>query len=243
MKVILWWGVKMDLQELSLKDYLLECIHNEKYSVTEPLPSEYALVEQFKMTRIKVRNVYNLLEKMGLVYSQKGVGRFIKQTQKPLDVVLSGEVSFSNKMQLQTANYKSVVTKLEQISKDHPIYNKSYTKHETLYLVERLRYIDEEPAAIHRSYVVVENMPYIKNIDHRLTSIYQFYKRHGVNKFHSTFSQLSIQFASELDRDILNCEVLVPIAKVESDNWDAERNVLLEYTEILYRTDRFYFQV
>lgn len=233
----------MDAQELMLKDYLLKNIHGGAFGVCEKLPSEYALVEQFGIPRIKVRHVYNLLEKMGLIYSQQGVGRFIKQTQKPLDVVMSGKESFSEKMQSQTAHYKSIVTKLEQVPKSHAIYNKSYTKDETLYLIERLRFIDEEPAAIHRSYIIVDNMPHVKKIDHRLTSMYQFYRRHGVNAFHSTFSQLSVNYASELDRKMLNCEVLVPLVKVESDNWDAERGVLLEYTEILYRTDRFYFQI
>lgn len=233
----------MDTQELMLKDYLLENIHDGTFEICDKLPSEYTLVEQFGISRIKVRHVYKLLEKMGLIYSQKGVGRFIKQTQKPLDVVMSGEESFSEKMQNQTAHYKSIVTRIEQVSKSHAIYNNPYTKDETLYLIERLRFIDQEPAAIHRSYVVVDNMPHVKNIDHRLTSMYQFYRRHGVNVFNSTFSQLSIHYASELDREMLNCEVLVPLAKVESDNWDKERDVLLEYTEILYRTDRFYFQL
>ena len=234
---------ELDTQELLVKDYLLKNIHDRTFEDCQKLPSEYTLVEQFGISRIKVRHVYNLLEKMGLIYSRQGVGRFIKQTQKPLNVVMSGEESFSEKMKSQTTHYKSIVTKLEQVSKSHPIYNKPYTKNETLYLIERLRFIDEEPAAIHRSYIIVDNVPYVKNIDHRLTSMYQFYRRHGVNEFHSTFSQLSVHYASELDRKMLNCEVLVPLAKVESDNWDAERDVLLEYTEILYRTDRFYFQL
>ena len=233
----------MDKQELMLKDYLLETISDTKFHIEFKLPSEYQLVEQFQMSRIKVRNVYTLLEKMGLVYSRKGVGRFIKHQQKPLDVVMSGNISFSEKMKSQTANYKSKLTKFERVAQDHAIYTKADIGQEPLYLVERLRYIDDEPAAIHRSYVVISNMPEIKKIDSRLTSMYQFYQRFGVNEFRSTFSQLSVQYVNEIERNMLNCEVLVPIVKVESDNWDAERNVLLEYTEIIYRTDLFYFQI
>ncbi|WP_339212838.1 GntR family transcriptional regulator [Solibacillus sp. FSL W8-0372] len=233
----------MDKQELILKDYLLETISDTRLYIEFKLPSEYQLVEQFQMSRIKVRNVYTLLEKMGLVYSKKGVGRFIKQKQKPLDVVMSGNISFSKKMKNQTANYKSKLTKFERVAQNHAIYTKIDIGQEPLYLVERLRYIDDEPAAIHRSYVVISNMPEIKKIDSRLTSMYQFYQRFGVKEFRSTFSQLSVQYVNEIERNMLNCEVLVPIVKVESDNWDAERNVLLEYTEIIYRTDLFYFQI
>lgn len=233
----------MDKQELILKDYLFQLISTEKFPIKFKLPSEHQLVEQFQIPRIKVRNVYTLLEKMGLIYSIKGVGRFIKYQQKQLDVVMSGNVSFSEKMKSQTANYKSKLTKFERVAENHAIYTYAGVEHEPLYLVERLRYIDEEPAAIHRSYVVIRNMPEVKKIDSRLTSMYQFYQRFGVNQFRSSFSQLSVQYANEIERNMLNCEVLVPIVKVESDNWDAERNVLLEYTEIIYRTDLFYFQI
>lgn len=233
----------MNKQELLLKDYLLQTISAEKFSDKFKLPSEYQLVEQFQIPRIKVRNVYTLLEKMGLIYSKKGVGRFIKHQQKQLDVVMTGNVSFSEKMKSQTADYKSKLTKFERVAVDHAIYTKAGIEQEPLYLVERLRYIDDEPAAIHRSYVVIRNMPEVKKVDSRLTSMYQFYQRFGMSKFRSSFSQLSVQYANEIERNMLNCEVLVPVVKVESDNWDAERNILLEYTEIIYRTDLFYFQM
>lgn len=42
---------------------------------------------------------------------------------------------------------------------------------------------------------------------------------------------------------MLHCENLVPIILVESDNWNKDENVQLEYTEILYRSDRFSFQL
>lgn len=233
----------MEQQERLMKDYLLQRIHNGAYTATDKLPSEYELVEQFQLSRIKVRNVYTMLEKMGLIYSQKGVGRFIQHTQKPLQVVMTGQESFSEKMSQQAAKYKSVVTKLEQVPHTHPIYKRHHIHNQTLYLIERLRFIDDEPAALHRSYVVIEHVPQVKQIDHRLTSMYQFYRKCGITSFTSTFSELSIQYATEFDREMLQCEMLVPLAKVESDNWDVARNTLLEYTEILYRTDRFSFQL
>ena len=226
-----------------MKDYLLQGIAAGDFSQDGKMPSDYALVEMFGVPRIKVRNVYNLLEKMGVIYSQKGVGRFLRHRQKPLEVVMYGDVSFSEKMLDHTSNYKSIVTKIEQVPNDHFIFSKPYVNNGTLYLIERLRFIDGEPAAIHRSYVVADNMPEIKQVNNRLTSMFQFYKQHGVNQFRSSFSQLSVIFPNELDRALLDCEILVPLVKVESDNWDAGRNVLLEYTEIFYRTDRFFFQI
>ncbi|MEC1177911.1 GntR family transcriptional regulator [Metasolibacillus meyeri] len=234
----------MDQEELRVKDYLLQGIFNGMFTLDDKMPSELALVEQFKVPRIKIRNVYQFIEKMGYIYSKQGVGRFLKHQRKTLDVVMTGDVSFSEKMRQQTENYKSIVTKLERVSTDHEIYYKPQIipKH-TIYLVERLRYIDNEPAALHRSYVIADHFPQIKQANNRLTSMYSFYKSNGINAFHSTFSNLSVSFPNELERALLSCEVLVPLVKVESDNWDKEQNQLLEYTEIIYRTDRFSFQL
>ncbi|MCT6923786.1 MULTISPECIES: GntR family transcriptional regulator [Bacillales] len=234
----------MDQEELRVKDYLLQGIFNGSFALDNKMPSELALVEQFKVPRIKIRNVYQFIEKMGYIYSRQGVGRFLKHQRKTLDVVMTGDVSFSDKMRKQTANYKSVVTKLERVPTDHEIYHRPQIMSAyTIYLVERLRYLDNEPAALHRSYVIAEHFPQIKQADNRLTSMYNFYKSNGINAFHSTFSNLSVSFPNELERALLSCEVLVPLVKVESDNWDKERNQLLEYTEIIYRTDRFSFQL
>ncbi|WP_339258419.1 GntR family transcriptional regulator [Lysinibacillus sp. FSL K6-3209] len=233
----------VDEQELVVKEYLLQEIEAGNYSQDGKMPSEHTLIEMFGVPRIKVRNAYDLLEKMGLIYSQKGIGRFLREKQKPLEVVMSGDISFSEKMLKFTSNYQSVVTKMEQVPKEHLIFSKPYVQHSDLYLIERLRFIDEEPAAIHRSYVVVENMPAIKQVNNALSSIYTFYQQHGVKQFRSSFSHLAVKFPNELDRTLLACEILVPLVKVESDSWDDERNVLLEYTEIVYRTDRFFFQI
>ncbi|WP_274310297.1 GntR family transcriptional regulator [Solibacillus daqui] len=234
----------MDAQELKIKDYLLEGIVTEQFKEDKKMPSEYMLVEQFNVPRIKVRNVYNLLEKMGYIYSRQGIGRFMKHQRKQLDVVMTGDVSFTEKMMNQTAHYKSIVTKVEQVPPEHSIYSKPYVDaSNTLYLIERLRFIEDEPAAIHRSYVVVENFSEIKQASNRISSMYAFYKKHGFTDFHSSFSQLEVAFPTELDRVMLGCEMLVPLVRVESDNWANDQQILLEYTEILYRTDRFSFQL
>ncbi|KYG89740.1 GntR family transcriptional regulator [Metasolibacillus sp. FSL H7-0170] len=234
----------MDQEELRVKDYLLQGILNGTFSLDDKMPSELALVEQFKVPRIKIRNVYQFIEKMGYIYSKQGVGRFLKHQRKTLEVVMTGDVSFSEKMRKQTGNYKSIVTKLERVPASHAIYSKPQIVPEhTIYLVERLRFIDGEPAALHRSYVIANNFPQIKQANNRLTSMYSFYKSNGINQFHSSFSNLLVSFPNELERALLGCEVLVPLVKVESDNWDKEQNQLLEYTEIIYRTDRFSFQL
>lgn len=232
------------MEQIEVRDYLIERIRKNLISENTKLPSENMLAEKFSIPRKRVRDAYICLEQMGLVESKQGVGHFIKPKRKILDIVLTGDVSFSEKMKQQTNNYRSVLTRLEQISKEDYLYrNIDFDGSESLYIVERLRYIDGEPAALHRSYVNATLFPNIKKEQNKLSSIYQFYKLNGIHHFQSKFTRLSTTFPGKYERLMLNCENLVPLILVESDNWDKDRNVQLEYTEILYRSDRFSFQL
>ncbi|HWL12338.1 MAG TPA: GntR family transcriptional regulator [Ureibacillus sp.] len=227
---------------IEVRDYLIEKIQNHDCNENGKLPSENKLAEKFDIPRKHVRDVYLNLEQMGMIESKQGVGHFIRQKRKLLDIVLTGDVSFSEKMKQQTNDYTSVLTRFEQIeSNDYP--HVEFKDSQILYIVERLRYIDGEPAALHRSYVSGDIFPEIKTKRSQLTSIYQFYKSQGIRNFESRFTRLSTIFPGKYERLMLRCENLVPIILVESDNWDQDCNSQLEYTEILYRSDRFSFQL
>lgn len=85
-------------------------------------------------------------------------------------------------------------------------------------------------------------MPEVQERERVLSSIHSFYRELGIEQFHSTFSKLDILVPDEEIRHLLQSQLLVPIMKLESDNWDSATNRQLEYTEIFYRTDRFQFQ-
>ncbi|MFL0507039.1 GntR family transcriptional regulator [Ureibacillus sp. 179-F W5.1 NHS] len=232
------------MDNIDVRDYLLEKIQNCNCEEGLKLPSENKLAAKFSIPRKRIRDVYLDLEQMGMIESKQGIGHFVKPKRKLLDIVLTGDVSFSEKMKLQTKDYKSVLTRLEQIEMSKLEYpHIEFANCKTLYIIERLRFVDGEPAAIHRSYVNADLFPEIKKERSQLSSIYQFYKTHGIENFESSFTRLSTIFPGKYERMMLHCENLVPIILVESDNWNKDENVQLEYTEILYRSDRFSFQL
>lgn len=231
------------LGNIEVRDYLIETIRNSDYATERKLPSENKLAAKFTLPRKRVRDVYLDLEQMGMIESKQGIGHFIKPKRKLLDIVLTGDVSFSEKMKQQTNDYRSVLTMLEQIDLSTGYQHIEFSGSNIVYIIERLRYIDGEPAALHRSYVNAQLFPEIKKERNQLSSIYQFYKTHGIENFESKFTRLSTMFPGKYERLMLHCENLVPIILVESDNWDKDRNIQLEYTEILYRSDRFSFQL
>lgn len=56
---------------IKLYEKLLENIENKNYNLSEKLPSENKLAEQFKVNRHTVRQALSLLKDEGFIYSLK----------------------------------------------------------------------------------------------------------------------------------------------------------------------------
>ena len=63
---------------LQIKDSLEDSIRSGKYPEGTKLPSEKTLCEEFKVSRITVRQALDLLENKGMIYSVHGKGTFVK---------------------------------------------------------------------------------------------------------------------------------------------------------------------
>jgi len=91
---------------------------------------------------------------MGYIYSKQGKGRYFKDKQQHIELHLSGDKSFSQKM-LDTG--RELLTKniyFEKIKYDEKIYGElKVTEDDEVYKVGRLRIIDKKPSAIHISYL------------------------------------------------------------------------------------------
>ncbi len=87
-----------DNVEIKIVDELISNINNKKYNSNDKLPSENDLADAYGVPRIVVRKAYERLEEMGYVYSKQGKGRFLIERYKYIDLVLSGNESFSEKM-------------------------------------------------------------------------------------------------------------------------------------------------
>ncbi|WP_271397081.1 GntR family transcriptional regulator [Salinicoccus roseus] len=95
--------------ESIIRNAIQERIMNNELKPGDTLPSENALADEFGMKRIVVRNALVQLEKMGLLDSRQGVGRFVKEKRPVIELDMSGRRSFSDKMREQGVDYESKV--------------------------------------------------------------------------------------------------------------------------------------
>lgn len=221
-------------------DRLISEINHDKYSIHEKLPSENVLADFYNIPRITARKAYKKLEEIGYIYSKQGMGRYLKGKQQYIELQLTGDKSFSKKMQ-ETG--RDLVTKnvlFEKIKYDKKIYEElEINKEDEVYKIGRLRIIDNKASAIHISYLAKSVFKDIDKNGKSIKSVFSYYELNGYFEFTSSKSIISISFPTATEREFLGCPSLVPLLILETNCIDNKSKQVLEYTKIIYRGDTF----
>ena len=181
---------------------------------------------------------------MGYIYSEQGKGRFLKERPQLIELVLSGDESFTKKMvgkgyDLVTQN---IFCEKEPCDYQMLQHLRIHPK-EDVYKIGRLRIVNHRPIALHVSYVASSLFPNIHKEGKTITSMFNYYRSMGYDKFESEKTIISIGFPGFKEREILCCPELVPLLIVETNSIDSVSKRVLEYTKILYRGDSFKYSV
>jgi GntR family transcriptional regulator len=215
-----------------------------KYKIDDKLPSENEMADLYGVPRISVRKAYVKLEEMGYLYTKQGKGRYVNDRQQAIELVLSGNESFSKKMLDKGYHLVSSNVLCEKINYDRRIYQELHVeKCDAVYKIGRLRIINSVPMALHISYVAKSVFPNIEQESKDIESMFQYYKQNGYKAFDSEKSILSISFPILKERELLQCSNLIPLLTVETNCVDAVSKKVLEYTNIVYRSDCFKYIV
>lgn len=230
--------------ETEIIDVLMRDMIDGKLKGDMKLPSENQLADQFQVPRMTVRNALNVLEARGYIYSLQGKGRFLKKRTNPIQLHLTGKVSFTDKMIQAGYDLKTEMIACEPISFDEKIYSiLNADEHHTIYQLCRLRYIDGEPMAIHNSFVNEAKFPGIGQDGPHVTSMFAYYRDLGYSEFTSNRSLMSISFPTVTEQELLMCNHMVPLIVVESNCIDVETGNMLEYSKINYRSEKFKYDI
>jgi GntR family transcriptional regulator len=221
-------------------DDIIRDISNGEYRPDEKLPSENNLAFKYNATRHDVRKAYERLTEMGYIYAVQGKGRFYKSKQSKIELLLTGDESFTTKMKKRGYNLNTKNIQFVELERVPKLREKlGATEKERIYKISRLRILDNEPAALHISYVTDKILKNIREDGHRITSMFDYYDSHGFKEFYYKESNLQTLLPTKYEREILECPSLVPILILETQCFDRETREILEVTKIIYRGDRF----
>jgi GntR family transcriptional regulator len=135
-----------------LDTILREKIEIGAWKTGQMIDSENELSKEYTISRMTVRNVINRLVQEGLLYRVPGKGTFVIEPKihaKPLAAMGIREQLEKEGMQIRTIVVDNKVTlPSDRIAKKLGIENT-----QAVYYIERIRYIEDKPLSIHRTYL------------------------------------------------------------------------------------------
>ncbi|MEP0073471.1 MAG: UTRA domain-containing protein, partial [Marinomonas sp.] len=153
-------------------------------------PSERELGEQFKVSRVTVRQALQHLEAEGVIYRQNRRGWFVtppaviydpaKHLSFNLYVSKQGYTPHTDKLMQQVEPANKEIAQLMSIEKGAPIL-----------FLHRRRYIDRRPVLIEKMYINIDLLPGIENED-----LTQSLSQLLLNKYQHQYRDMDLSFTA-----------------------------------------------
>jgi len=135
-----------------IKELIREKINNGDWKSGDKIPNELDLAKNFTVSRATIRQAILELVNEGILSRKKGVGTFVSKPK------FEGNfITLSYPEELGTKHTPISIKVIEDTS--GKLTELNLKDHEKVYEIIRLRYFNEEPAAIEKSYIPVSFAP------------------------------------------------------------------------------------
>ena len=205
-------------------------------AITSP---ENELSETYHVSRVTVRKALAGLSELGYLDRKSGKGTFV--AEKKLHRSITEVISFTDmcRMMNATAGAKTIKIALEEPS-EREIKEMSLKPGEKILVLERIRYMDDEPVIIELN-KFPESFSFLFGEDLNDTSLFEVLKKHNIILDHSR-KTLDIIFASPQEAKALNINKGYPLLRIKSTIHDVE-NTITNLCQQLCIGDKFTFIV
>ena len=149
-----------------IKELIKEEIDNGDWKIGDKIPNELDLAKNFMVSRSTMRQAILELVNEGILTRKKGVGTFVSKPK------FEGNfISFSYPEELGTKHTPISIKAIEGTSRKLKVLN--LKGNEKVFEIIRLRFFNEEPAAIEKSYIPVRMVPDLleNNLDGKLNDL------------------------------------------------------------------------
>ncbi|MDU2491216.1 GntR family transcriptional regulator [uncultured Clostridium sp.] len=225
--------IAMDIREDILKGV---------YKPNERLPFEKEICNKYNVSKMTVKKSLDLLVAEGLIVKRRGSGTFIKDiTEKEIHGIIDKK-QFSG-LTNNNLGHKvtSKVLDFKVINADKEVADiLKIEEGDFIYFIHRVRYVDNDPMVIERTYMPLSIIPGIKMTDIE-GSIYSYIKGKLGLKIQSAHSTIRARKSEELDRKYLKLTEYEPIIEVERVAY-LESGKAFEYSFARHRYDKYEFK-
>jgi len=205
------------------------------------LPSERGMMSQFDISRNTVRKAIDSLIEVGLVYRIQGKGTFVATSK--MQYGLYGLNSFSEEMRIRGLEPSGKVLDFTRLRPAPRISQALQLEDgEEVFRIERLRTADAEPMALHTSYIPCHLAPDFRDNDLNGRSLYQLFEDEYGFLIWRAERSLQPVIARDYEVEMLEIHPEIPLLLMEGTSYLVEDQPL-EYSKIIYRSDRFEFRL
>lgn len=207
-------------------------INTKVFAPNGKIPTEAQLMSYYDASRVTVRRSLQDLTEEGLLIKRHGIGVFVlpkKIERRVLDIVSFAKDTKSQGISVTTKIISKRVIKAKKIDVEKLEVNMD----EDVILIERLRYIDEEPVMLERCYFKKEYSWLLKCSDSQLSHLNELLEKRAKVKEELIDYRIEISGALELEASMLKCRVNEPIYYIDLCTYDSSNNPLSRSEQLL----------
>lgn len=222
-----------------LKEEIKKNIFSGEWSEGSRIPSEQEICEIYGVSRITVRKAIEELQNEKYLVKKQGRGTFVQK--KAIEQKLQKFYSFSEELRSQEIREHSRVVAFCRQTPDETVRETlRLEKGREVFLIERLRYIDEKPYALEKSYIPVSLVPELTGERIQENGLYKTLGSFGVYLDHAkeTFSAVNLTREEAKNLQVENKEAAINLIRVTYRGEEA-----VEYCKSLVRGDVFHYSV
>mgnify|MGYP001203895435 CR=1 FL=1 len=222
---------------LQIQCYIRDQIASGLMASGSAVPSERELAEEFRVSRMTVRQAFKSLREEGLIYQKRGKGTFVSPFK--LDIHTRDLNGFSDEMRRLGMKPESKVLGFDKTDPTFEAAKKlKLGKGEKVFRIERLRIADGIPMALETTFLPVKKFPDLDNYNFETNSLYQVLeKKYGIQMI-SAEETLEAAISGKRTSELLGVKRNAPLLVVHSTVF-ANADLPIEYAISIYRADRY----
>mgnify|MGYP002336319732 CR=1 FL=1 len=217
------------------EELVRERIDSGDWPIGSAIPSERDLSIEFNLSRTTTRKALDRLVAEGVLHREPRQGTFVSQPKTVFEALtLRG---FSAQALEAGASPSSRLLRFDRVLPNAQIADRlGVPSSQLVYVIERLRTVNDVAVALHQSYVPMNLVPSLQESDLRSSSLYELLARHGIAVGRAQ-ETLESSLATEYERSLLGLPPGAPMLLLNIRLSTADGRPL-EVVKVSFRGDR-----
>lgn len=221
-----------------IKETIKEKIEGGSLEPHERLPSERELEENYGISRMTARRALTELESEGYVYREQGKGSFVAEPK--LRQGLLQLTGFTEDMKSRRMKPGARVLEDRVIESDEELANNlSIDAGSSVFLLQRVRFAEEEPLAIETTHLRYDLCEGIGDYDFSERSLYNTLREEFDVILSRAEQSVEASLADEFEAKNLQVDQGDPMLITERTTYIGDEKTPIEYARSTYRGDRY----